>query len=242
MATRHTRGRSTRALIAGLFALEACAGQRFGPWSRGPARATPSHQTLAIVRVRTPWYAPNFVVRSRFRDAVPEYEALAALDAKYFILTEDGRFGGIYLWSSRRDATEFYSDTWRRDIRARRGSDPDLRLFDVASVTEGEARPEGDHVGARSLAYRAHATLLLWPRAGGPTLETLSNPAMDAPGMIRSITVHDDAHVGVVSLWATRELGQTALGSARWSALGPPETRAWFEAPVLLDAGVRSRR
>lgn len=241
MTTRPTAGRRAKALIATLFALEACAAQRFGTWARRAPITTQSHQTLGIVRVHTPWYAPSFVVRSRFRDAVPEYEAITALDAKYFILTEDGRFGGIYLWSSRRDATDYYSEQWRRDVRARRGSDPDVQLFDVSSVTDGAARPEGDVVGSRSLVYRAHATLLLWQRVGGPSIEALTAPSMDAPGLIRNITVHDSSRVGIVSVWATRELGRAALASASFAAHGRPETQAWFEVPVLLDAGVRAR-
>lgn len=76
------------------------------------------------MRVETPWYAPAFAVRSRFREAVPEYEAILALDDKYFILTDDGRFGGIYVWQSRSDAEAFYSESWRSGVRERRGADP----------------------------------------------------------------------------------------------------------------------
>jgi hypothetical protein len=91
------------------------------PSHRASSRVRPTAQTIGIVRVKTPWFAPKFVVRAKCRAAVPEYEAIAALDEKLYVLTEDGHFGGIYVWRSRADAEAYYSPAWRQGVRERRG-------------------------------------------------------------------------------------------------------------------------
>jgi hypothetical protein len=200
-----------------------------------------SDQTLAIVRVARPWYAPAALVRSRFHDAVPEYEGYKPLDSKFFILTDDGRFGGIYLWRSRADADAFYSEAWRRGIRERRGADADLLLFQVRTVLEGRALPRGEPLGARSQAYPASATLALWNR--GPEAEAFP-PTIppDSPGLIRAFTIGSDAQVGLVALWATRAQADASLARGRLAGPGEPAVRGVFEAPVLLDADLRASR
>jgi hypothetical protein len=93
--------------LASLLALPCCAGPRFGPWQRESSFARASTQTLAIVRVQTPWYAPNFVVRSRLRGAVPEHEAIAVIDGRARVVGEPlgarsisfPAFATVSLWS-----------------------------------------------------------------------------------------------------------------------------------------------
>lgn len=234
--------------MAGVFALVACslggsgcAGPRFGDWGRGtPVRE--STQTIGVVRVATPWYAPDFVVRSRFRDAVPEYEAIEGLAVKYFILTDDDRFGGVYVWSSRAAAEAYYSASWRDGIRSRRGSDPDLLLLEMSSVIEGVTRVEGEPIGARSLAYPGHAALVLWSadRLGDAT--ALTTTIADQPGLVRAFVVRSATQAGVIALWATSEHAKAGIESLRSSSLGEPVVTNHFEAPVLLDAELRGAR
>ncbi len=228
--------------LASLLALPGCAAPRFGPWQRATSFVRASTQTLAIVRVRTPWYAPSFVVRSRFRGAVPEYEAIAALDHKYYIVTDDGRFGGIYVWRSRGDAQAYYSDTWRRGIRERRGADPELLLLEVTAVIEGRARVEGEPLGARSLSFPAFATLSLWSLSRHAQRGAISAPAVDFEGMIRAFELTTDGQIGFVAVWATRAHAEAALAHERLSSFGAPQVSAFFEVPVLMDADVRARR
>ena len=228
---------STLFTIAALTAAVACAGPRYGTRVPSAPEVRPSTQTLGLVRVKRPWYAPDFLIRSRFRSAVAEYEALPALEQKFFILTDDGRYGGVYLWRSRADATGFYSDAWRRGIRARRGVDPELQLFDVAAIVEGPTYVAGDPLGTRSQSYPATATLALWPRGATATVERLIERLRGRAGLLHAYLITRDAEVGVIALWATRALAQTA--SHDLARLGRPAVRGTFAAPVLTDASLR---
>lgn len=231
--------------LAAAFTVQGCASPRFGAWDRAAPVAHPSQQTIGIVRVPIPWYAPRFVVRSRFRDAVPEYEAIPALDDKYYIISDDDRFGGIYVWRSRASAESYHSDAWRKGIRERRGADPHLLLFDVSMVIDGATRVEGTPLGKRSLSFPAYASVLLWKR-GAKNAEklrsALSDPPVDLPGMIRAFVVTSETEVGLVTLWATRSFANAGAVSDRLKQLGPPSVTSTFEAPVLTDAEVRARR
>jgi hypothetical protein len=218
-----------------------CATPRFGPRARGAQPTRPSAQAIALVRIPTPWYAPDCVVRSRFRDAVAEYEAIAALEDKYFILTEDRRFGGIYVWRSRTDAAAYYSEAWRSGVRQRRGAEPDVVLLDVTTDITGPTRIDGELLGQRSLSYPAVATLVLWNPAEGMGPGAVAAAAVDLEGMLRSFVVTSEGALGLVSLWATREHAEAGMSDARVSQLGAPSLRAFFEAPVLMDPDLTAR-
>jgi hypothetical protein len=237
-------GRTLGVTLLAVGPLSWIGARRSGPrsfaWVRGDAPTRPSTQTMGIVRVKTPWYAPSFVVRARIRGAVPEYEAMTALDEKYYVLTEDGRFGGVYLWRSRADAQAYYSDAWRAGVRARRGTDPELDLFEVTTVVEGTTRVVGAPEGARSLSYPAFATLILWRREGAAEPTALAAAAVELEGALRSFVVRDDTRVGLVTVWATRAHAEAGPRHARVVAFGPPAVHARFEAPVLMDASLRA--
>src|ERR1700722_19043801 len=154
----------TIALLAAALVSSACAGPRYGMSARATATISePGAHALAVVRVKTPWYAPRFVVRRRFRDALPEYEALRSLETKYFTISDLGEFGGIYLFQTRQAADAYYSDAWRRGIRERRGVDPDLLVLDAPLLVFGRTALDAEPIGARSVSYPATATLVLWP-------------------------------------------------------------------------------
>lgn len=239
------RSKAPLLALAAAFTVQGCATPRFGAWDRAAPAAHPSQQTIGIVRIPIPWYAPRFVVRSRFRDAVPEYEAIPALDDKYYIISDDDRFGGIYVWRSRASAQSYYSEAWRKGIRESRGAEPNLLLLDVSTVIDGSARVEGTPLGKRSLSFPAYASVLLWKRGAdntGKLSSALADATVDLPGMIRAFVVTNATEVGLVTLWATRALAKAGSVSDRLKPLGPPAVTIHFEAPVLTDAEVRARR
>src|SRR3954463_6535465 len=92
---------------AALVLTAACQSGSYELHARAPAVSATSY-AIGIVRIPAPWYAPRFLIARRFRAAVPAYEALPALVAKLFTITDDRRFGGIYLWRDRAAATAYY--------------------------------------------------------------------------------------------------------------------------------------
>jgi hypothetical protein len=200
--------------------------------------ADPGPQAVGIVRIDAPWYAPRFVIARKFRAAVPEYEALPDLEAKFFTISDDKRFGGIYLWSTRAAAEAFYSDAWRSGIRERRGVDPDLVVMDAPFVVRGDAAIHGEPLGERSIDYPGTATLVLWSLDSGTAIDAaraLAAELRSSKGLVRGAALVGDGHVGFVALWATRDLAEAALESIHHPGL----KTTFFDAPVIIDASLR---
>jgi hypothetical protein len=61
---------------------------------------------------------------------------------KYFTIGDDGRAGGIYLWSSRAAAEAWYTDAWKAGVQKRWGAPASVSYFDVPVAVDG-ANPEG---------------------------------------------------------------------------------------------------
>lgn len=87
---------------------------------------------IAVVNVKTPWYAFHFLLRRGFRKAVPEYQQVPGLRFKYFATSADHRFfGGIYLWASQADAQRWFSPQWFERVRRTYKAEGNVRFFDV---------------------------------------------------------------------------------------------------------------
>jgi hypothetical protein len=242
------------ALVAASLLLFGCARPRYDLASSAPSAVGPGSHAVGVVRVQAPWYAPRFVIAGKFRDAVPEYEAKAELETKFFTIADDGRFGGVYFWSTRAAAEGFYTDSWRRGIRERRGVDPDLVVFDAPYLVVGRTVVHGDAIGSRSISYGATVTLVLGkmpvPAASASVPDDATRPLAEAlegvDGLVRGATLVGSGRIGFVALWATRGLAEAAVSGAGprerglvASNLVDPEV-TFFDAPVLVDASLRA--
>lgn len=96
---------------------------------------------------------PQGVTRERliaeFRAALPVYEKVAGLKRKYFIITGDGRFGGIYQWESQAAADAWFNSGWHERVAKTYGTAAAIEWFDTPILTPskladnriGNARP-----------------------------------------------------------------------------------------------------
>jgi hypothetical protein len=226
-------------------ALSACAGPRFNLHAVPSGElAGPGAHALAVVRIHAPWYAPRFVIARKFRASVPEYEQVAGLETKYFTISDAREFGGVYMWTARAAADAFYTDAWRRGIRARRGVDPDLLVLDAPFMIRGRATIEGDPIGSRSVRYAATVTLVLASQATGDPVvraRALADRVKDLAGLVRGSAVIGAGRVGFVALWTSRDSAEAALSTNRLRELGLADAElTFFDAPVLIDASLRS--
>ena len=81
---------ATVAAAVSAVSMPAMAEQNFG---LGFSASSP---VAVVVKVPTPWYAPRFLVTSKMRDTIPQYQAIAGLNFKAFSFAKaDGHFGGI---------------------------------------------------------------------------------------------------------------------------------------------------
>jgi heme-degrading monooxygenase HmoA len=193
---------------------------------------------IAIVRIPIPWWAPRFLVRRRFAQAVPEYARAPGLLRKAFTISDDGRFGGVYTWRSRRHAEAWFDAAWHARVRSRYGVDADLLLLEVTSDLAGPAHPVGAAVGEGVLRTDAVAMLLAGTSTGAPDPAGLARALGDRLFRLTSVKLADGSP-GAVALFASRHAAETALSAARAgavsAALGGTFSATGFEAPVLLE-------
>lgn len=100
--------------------------------------ATPS-PVVVVVNVPIPPGLSRDRVVGAMRQTVPQYEAMPGLTRKYFTLSDDGRFGGVYLWRSRAEAQAWFSDAWRKKSLATYGVAPEVTYYDAPIVIAGPA-------------------------------------------------------------------------------------------------------
>lgn len=107
----------------------------------GQTAADAAASTLVAVVVKIP--IPQGVNRTQvvagMVKSIPEYQQLPGLVRKYYTLTDDGRFGGVYLFESRKAAEDHFNDDWRANIVKTRGAPAEVTYFDVPIVIEGPA-------------------------------------------------------------------------------------------------------
>jgi hypothetical protein len=104
--------------------------------SPAPAASGP---VAVVVSIPIPASISREQAVAAMQKSVPQYQALPALTRKYFTLSDDGKFGGIYLWNSRAEAQAWFSDAWRARATATYGAAPVVTYFDVPIVIETAA-------------------------------------------------------------------------------------------------------
>ena len=101
-----------------------------------PPATTTSGPVAVVVSIPLPSGISREQAITAMQKSVPQYQALPGLARKYFTLSDDGRFGGIYLWNSRAEAQAWFSDGWRAKAAATYGAAPEVTYFDVPIVLE----------------------------------------------------------------------------------------------------------
>ena len=90
-----------------------------------------------IVEFKLPQPISNHQAREIFLSTAPRYQGMPGLIRKYYFLAPDGiKAGGIYLWRSREDADNLYTDEWKGFVRGKYGSDPTLSYLETPVVVD----------------------------------------------------------------------------------------------------------
>jgi hypothetical protein len=198
-----------------------------------PAGGTP---VVVVVKVARPWYAPDFLVVRKMREALPAYRRLPGLRYKIFTLARpDGEFGGIYLWQDRAAADAWFTPAWYARVRQERGVEPGVRMFPVEAVyvrerPEARTELEGEAV-ATMVSASARVDRLNWAAE--------SVQARIAPGLLRFYDIVEPrGGVGRLYLWRTERDAERwfdAVRQSRLRTIARGELRIeWFDAPVLM--------
>ncbi len=102
----------------------------------GQAPSTPEADAVATV-VTIP--VPPGVTRERlvteFKASVPLYQKVPGLLRKYFIITPDNQFGGVYIWASQASGQQWFNEAWHARVLKTYGKSATLEWFDTPILT-----------------------------------------------------------------------------------------------------------
>ncbi len=98
---------------------------------RPGAPANDADNIATLVTIPVPPNVGRARLIEEFRAAVPLYQRIAGLKRKYFVITDDGRFGGIYLWESQAAADQWFNTAWHERVRKTYGTEAALEWFDT---------------------------------------------------------------------------------------------------------------
>jgi len=99
-----------------------------------PAPGEDGKATASIVSITIPPGVTHDQLVEGFKKAVPDYQRVPGLLRKYFTISDDGRFGGIYLWADRASADRFFNMAWRERVAKTYGTDGTIEFFDAPVV------------------------------------------------------------------------------------------------------------
>jgi heme-degrading monooxygenase HmoA len=92
------------------------------------ASGTPSLERFSatpvatVVLVKTPASVSRQQLIAEFTAAVPTYQTIKGLLRKHFIISRDGRFGGVYIWADEASARAWFNPAWQQKVQATYGA------------------------------------------------------------------------------------------------------------------------
>ncbi len=203
-------------------------------------RSTGGSPVVVIVKVPKPWYAPNWLVERKMRDAVPQYRQIPGLTFKIFTFARPGgEFGGVYLWNDRASAQAWFGPAWYKRVRDERGVEPEVRMYEATRVVAGTADTDPDPVD------NAVVTFITRAKAGTDAGVPLMDPR--APDLLRAyiLDAADNRSSGVY-LWRDEAAARRALDSAwqrgQQASSGSAPRIEWFDAPILTLSTLPANR
>jgi heme-degrading monooxygenase HmoA len=102
----------------------------------GGTPANPDSATVGtLVEVPLPAGIPMEKVIAGFKEAVPTYQKVPGLLRKYFITSDKGTFGGVYLWKDEASANVWFNQAWKERIEKTYGQPAKLEWFDTPILT-----------------------------------------------------------------------------------------------------------
>jgi Putative mono-oxygenase ydhR len=102
-----------------------------------------SASVATLVTIPLPAGVTREKVIAEFNAALPTYQRVPGLLRKYFILTSDGRFGGVYLWDKQASADQWFTEAWQQRVRSTYGAADTMEWFDAPILlpTKAKAAP-----------------------------------------------------------------------------------------------------
>jgi hypothetical protein len=92
-----------------------------------------------VVQIPQPESRSKDEIRALVEKAVPRFQGLDGLSIKYFLLTEDNKVGGVYIFESRAKADAFFTEAWRARATETWGAAPQVQHFEIPAIVDNAA-------------------------------------------------------------------------------------------------------
>lgn len=98
--------------------------------------------TVAVVKLPPLTGVTRDQLAAGMYKTVPKYLNLPGLIRKYFIISDQLEFGGIYLWATQSQATAWYTNSvdWNNGVSRTFGERAEITYFDVPLVVDNQGR------------------------------------------------------------------------------------------------------
>lgn len=203
--------------------------------------STISRLVAVIVQTPIPTGIDHAKMISAMAQTIPLYRSVPGLLRKYYIISDDGEFGGVYLWESRSKAEAWYGDSvvWHADVSKRSGEQAQIEYFQVQFDVTGQGQ-------SSSSATDRVVSVVKFPAVPGTdcfqfTADVVAASAPQVvPGLIRRyFNIADDGRLGGIYLWDSWNSAK-AYHSDDWSArivriYGSPAEVTYCDAPIVLE-------
>lgn len=97
----------------------------------GTPAAMRSDAVATLVEMDIPGGVSREAIVAGFQKAVPEYQKVPGLLRKHFILSDQGTFGGVYLWKDEASATAWFNADWKARVQKTYGAAARIEWFDT---------------------------------------------------------------------------------------------------------------
>lgn len=95
----------------------------------------------ALVQFKLPRQLTRKEAGEIFSETAPKYREQDGLIRKYYLLSEDGNTaGGVYLWHSRKQAEQLYTEEWSDFIFSKYGTRPTVTYFETPVIVDNEMK------------------------------------------------------------------------------------------------------
>jgi heme-degrading monooxygenase HmoA len=84
-----------------------------------------------VVEIAIPAGISRERLATEFAAAVPTYQKIPGLLRKHFIVSNEGTFGGVYLWKDDASAKAWFNESWKERVKKTYGVDAKIDWFDT---------------------------------------------------------------------------------------------------------------
>jgi hypothetical protein len=100
----------------------------------GTAQSASDDTVATVVTIAVPKGITREILINEFQAAMPIYQRIPGLLRKYFTITNDGKFGGVYLWDKKTSALNWFGTSWYERVHLIYGHDVKIEWFNIPAL------------------------------------------------------------------------------------------------------------